>query len=1240
MEKKIKYSEDSSNRLIEPPINPYMPQGFPEVSKQQCKRSSSKKRILKPMTDQPNQEKAQSFIDRSKIEHLKTRIEKYQQKKCRIETILEPPNIVDASNSLHLPELTYKLSQRGKRHPISITQNNKRNNLKTRSKISTATSWYPVSPREASLNINLGFRHIAKFSCESTLSALDSIVKKRPSTSKIIDSNVQNDEDSTSKSNPNLKVDLNRVESSSPIFKTHEEITSLPSKSKKKTNKLITPSNKSKKIKEHIQVKLDKNRDGNLNTLLNNKGAYNFYLLMQEYVRRQGLPENTKIFILTGQHDFVRRALTARGWLENKHSSSRAYHLKWCYNDVDQDYKDLKAGQFFNHFLNNRELTTKSGLSSNLRRFIEYNVKIDEFFPRCYDLGDNPQIIDFKNDYQKTAILNLIKKSNDGKYVKPQILEIAVRYAENLLEEINDKCEKNPKTFRWDIRNDDLSSLINYWQSYSEIPNSKIDEGLNTKIGQLLEELNQKFSQFYMEGDRNIWIIKPGQNSRGSGVRCVSTMQEIIESGLAMQSRIVQKYIERPLLLPTSSGFCKFDIRQWVLVTSFDPLTIYYYNSNYLRLCQQAFTLNSLDPYIHLANYSIQKDVAKTSDDTVWELSKLVSLLKQKNISWEKDVLGNIHNIVIRTLQSVAEDVVSRPECFELYGFDIMIDENFKPWLLEVNLSPACSERTSWLVDMLNKMGDGLFRIVMDGEIQKPIYDEFGKVMSEITGDTQEWILLFKADYGNSALELSNTKGTLEIIGEKFNINKEKQKEKKFMMNRAALLIQKKAKKFLKKVREERKKQYKRSLVIQAIIRRKFGYEFHRHELENQSAIKIQSFFRMNQAIKEFNLLKRIRAVKKIQSCLLGCKSRIGYKNIIEVRSCIKIQTFLRKIYAVESLNNKKHYKKCIIIIQKFWKSIYRKRNVSAINIQRLWRGYTGRNLFRKKINYIRSVIKCQLWIKAQISKQIIKKLKIEKSFLIVLSCADFNLRLKSFHFYIFNNAATIIQKNVRRSLAISSFKRLKLESAQLIKAIKNIQKHIRGATSRLKHHRLKEIRSSLIIQRFYRGHIARKYFKILMLVYKSALKIQKNFRGFKARKRFKNLKSMHLQETERRNRMKKIKKTKKRIAALAAERLFNNVKEVSVPAFSNLDNGRYVDINQEFKADNLRITNSDFAKEQNLINIWKSKKLWERQPAVDAFVVDKNIYVVSDFAIKKVRSKSKKRQKKNSPYEIIFTKW
>jgi len=65
-------------------------------------------------------------------------------------------------------------------------------------------------------------------------------------------------------------------------------------------------------------------------------------------------------------------------------------------------------------------------------------------------------------------------------------------------------------------------------------------------------------------------------------------------------------------------------------------------------------------------------------------------------------MLPKINDVVWRTLKSVQENIEQKANCFEVYGFDIVLDEELNPWVIEVNLSPACSERTEWLTQMLN----------------------------------------------------------------------------------------------------------------------------------------------------------------------------------------------------------------------------------------------------------------------------------------------------------------------------------------------------------------------------------------------------------------------------------------------------------------------------------------------------------------------------------------------------------
>ena len=62
------------------------------------------------------------------------------------------------------------------------------------------------------------------------------------------------------------------------------------------------------------------------------------------------------------------------------------------------------------------------------------------------------------------------------------------------------------------------------------------------------------------------------------------------------------------------------------------------------------------------------------------------------------DIFEKIKELCLKTLICVEPHIVSqswstkfRNQCFEVYGFDVIIDESLRPWLLEVNVAPSLS---------------------------------------------------------------------------------------------------------------------------------------------------------------------------------------------------------------------------------------------------------------------------------------------------------------------------------------------------------------------------------------------------------------------------------------------------------------------------------------------------------------------------------------------------------------------
>lgn len=148
----------------------------------------------------------------------------------------------------------------------------------------------------------------------------------------------------------------------------------------------------------------------------------------------------------------------------------------------------------------------------------------------------------------------------------------------------------------------------------------RFEEHFAQKEAALLKEARKK------KREKNLWIVKPGENSnQGCGIQVAESLEEIREMVRSKEgagrkrSHIVQRY-----LMPLLYNRRKFDIRCYVLVTSLQGvLRAYWYEEGYIRTSSKEFTLKNLkNRFVHLTNDAVQK---KSEDYGKYENGNKVS---------------------------------------------------------------------------------------------------------------------------------------------------------------------------------------------------------------------------------------------------------------------------------------------------------------------------------------------------------------------------------------------------------------------------------------------------------------------------------------------------------------------------------------------------------------------------------------------------------------------------------------
>jgi len=261
--------------------------------------------------------------------------------------------------------------------------------------------------------------------------------------------------------------------------------------------------------------------------------------------------------------------------------------------------------------------------------------------------------------------------------------------------------------------------IVNHYRNHWELTHKdKLARNLNRFKAQLEKDGKTKTAETYnfypesfvlpgeAEGFKKsftakggAWIVKPVSSACGKGIEIIEKLEEIPffnekSKQEVLEPCVVQQYVANPLLIDGK----KFDMRLYALVSSFNPLCIHMHRDGFARLTTKNYDPTDLkNKMIHLTNVAVQKTSADYNSTTGGKLYlRPMKLLLVKKYGHQKvnEMMREIQRLVIESLLAVKSKIHHDDHCFELYGYDVMLDENLKPWLIEVNAYPSMTGNT------------------------------------------------------------------------------------------------------------------------------------------------------------------------------------------------------------------------------------------------------------------------------------------------------------------------------------------------------------------------------------------------------------------------------------------------------------------------------------------------------------------------------------------------------------------
>jgi tubulin--tyrosine ligase len=177
------------------------------------------------------------------------------------------------------------------------------------------------------------------------------------------------------------------------------------------------------------------------------------------------------------------------------------------------------------------------------------------------------------------------------------------------------------------------------------------------------------------------WILKPSMLNNGDFIKLFNHIDEI-KKYYATPNRlggehVLQQYLSHPHLYQER----KYTFRVAAVLTNYAG--VFLYNKGYVNISAHPFTLedNFQNKKIHITNYLLDGELSHIQQKHTDELKDFSAVHQQ---------MVQIVACVVKALLKIAPSYLKKQthQIFEIFGFDFMMDEKGKLWLLEINQGP------------------------------------------------------------------------------------------------------------------------------------------------------------------------------------------------------------------------------------------------------------------------------------------------------------------------------------------------------------------------------------------------------------------------------------------------------------------------------------------------------------------------------------------------------------------------